>query len=134
MIDEFNRQTDFEYERIRDFIVLHYKASERYDSAFWRQCRDMPIPDSLVQKIELFKDAGLIFREHEELFTEVGWLQVLVGQGVEPQRYHPLADAVAEKDLAEYMATLEALIAREVAQMPTHEAFIAQNCAARTPA
>ena len=132
--DEFNRQADFEFERIRDFLILHYKATERDDTPFWRHCRDMAIPDTLAAKIELFRANGHIFREHEELFTEVGWLQVFVGQGVLPEGHHPLADDVEEKDLADYMETLELLIAREVRQMPSHMAFIRQNCAARAVA
>jgi tryptophan halogenase len=128
---EFNRQADYEFERIRDFLILHYKATERDDTPFWRHCRDMTIPDSLAAKINLFRANGHIFREHEELFTEVGWLQVFVGQGILPQSHHPLADDVEPQDLADYMETLELLIAREVKQMPSHNDFIAQHCAAK---
>jgi tryptophan halogenase len=124
-ITEYNRQSDFEYERIRDFLILHYKATERNDTPFWRHCANMAIPDTLASKIELFRSRGHIFREHEELFTEVGWLQVLVGQGIEPQDCHPLADGVEPEDLASFMETLELLIAREVRQMPTYKDFIA---------
>ena len=122
---EFNRQSDFEFERIRDFLVLHYKATERRDTPFWRHCANMAIPDTLAAKIELFRSRGHIFREHEELFTEVGWLQVLVGQGIIPQDCHPLADGVEPADLAAFMETLELLIAREVKQMPSYDDFIA---------
>jgi len=128
--DEFNRQSVFEFERIRDFLVLHYQANER-DGDFWRQCREMELPDTLANKLDVFRANGHIFREHEELFTEVGWLQVFVGQGVMPEAHHPLADTVGEADLASYMDTWEKLVAREVAQMPSHAEFIARNCAAQ---
>ena len=127
---EFNRQTDFEFERIRDFLILHYKATERDDTPFWRDRAAMPIPDTLAAKIDLFRSNGHIFREHEELFTEVGWLQVFAGQGILPAGHHPLADGVEEGDLAQYMETIELLIAREVSQMPSHGDFIARHCAA----
>ncbi len=127
---EFNRQSDFEFERIRDFLILHYKATQRDDTPFWRDRAAMPIPDTLSHKIELFRSGGHIFRENEELFTEVGWLQVLVGQGILPQTHHPLADGVDAGDLAQFMETLELLIAREVRQMPSYPDFISQNCAA----
>ncbi len=130
-VAEFNRQSEFEYKRIRDFIILHYKATERDDSEFWRQCRAMPIPDTLAAKIDLFRAGGHVVREHEELFTEVAWFQVMVGQGIMPAANHPLADQIPEGELAEYMTLLEAIIGREVAQMPSHEAFIAAHCAAR---
>ncbi len=126
---EFNRQSDFEYERIRDFLILHYKLNERPEP-FWQSCREMPIPDSLAHKMELFRANGHIVREQEELFTEVGWLQVLVGQGMMPAGYHPLVDAIPADDLGDYMETLELLIAREVRQMESHFDFIAANCAA----
>ena len=123
-VAEYNRQSDFEFERIRDFLVLHYKATERDDTPFWRHCAAMEIPDTLASKIELFRSRGHIFREHEELFTEVGWLQVLVGQGIVPQDCHPLADGVEPEDLASFMETLELLIAREVNQMPEYDDFL----------
>ncbi len=124
---EFNRQSDYEFDRIRDFIILHYKANER-EGAFWQYCRDMPVPDFLADKIALFRANGHIVREHEELFTEVGWLQVMAGQGIVPQGNHPIADTISKADLAEYMETLEKLIAREAAQMPSHGAFVADYC------
>lgn len=131
--EEFNRQSAFEFERIRDFLVLHYFANER-DGEFWRHCRDMELPDTLTHKLDLFRADGHIFREHEELFTEVGWLQVFVGQNIMSQNHHPLADTVKEEDLASYMDTWEKLIAREVAQMPSHADFIARHCAAQAVA
>lgn len=122
---EFNRQSDFEWERIRDFIILHFKATERRDTAYWRDRAAMPIPDTLAAKIELFRAQGLIFREHEELFTESGWLQVLVGQGIEPRRWHPLADGIGEAELAQYMAGITLMIDREVAEMESYDRFLA---------
>jgi len=122
---EFNRQSDFEYERIRDFIILHYKATARDDTPFWRQCRD-----TLAAKIDLWRGNGHIVREHEELFTEVGWLQVLAGQGIMPAGHHPLADAISTSDLGEFMDTIDKLNAREASQMQDHAAFVAQHCAA----
>ncbi len=130
---EFNRQSDFEYERIRDFLILHYKATARDDSAFWRHCRDMAVPETLSEKIELFRANGHIFREHEELFTEVGWLQVMVGQGIIPEGNHPIADAISDSDLSEYMETLALLNGREAAQMPSHADFVAQHCRSMIP-
>jgi tryptophan halogenase len=127
---EFNRQSDFEYERIRDFIMLHYKATARDDTPFWRACRDMAVPDTLAAKIELWRGNGHIVREHEELFTEVGWLQVLAGQGIVPDGHHPLADAISTADLGEFMDTIDKLNAREANQMQDHAAFVAQHCAA----
>jgi tryptophan halogenase len=123
---EFNRQSNFEFERIRDFLILHYRATERDDTPFWRHCAQMEIPATLAAKIEQFGARGHIFREHEELFTEVGWLQVLVGQGIIPQDCHPLADGVEPQDLAAFMETLELLIAREVRQMQSYDDFLAK--------
>jgi tryptophan halogenase len=130
---EYNRQTDFEMERVRDFLILHYALNQRPEP-FWQACRTMALPDTLTHKLELFAANGRIVREHEELFTEVGWLQVLIGQGAEPQSYHPLADAIEAGELAEYMRMIEALYAREADAMPRHEDFIARFCAAQNPA
>lgn len=123
---EYNRQTDFEIERIRDFIMLHYVLNERPEP-FWAEMRALELPDTLRAKLDLFAASGRITREHEELFTEVGWLQVMIGQGLLPEGYHPLAGAIPEQDLAEYMDTIEKLYAREVGQMPSHADFIARH-------
>lgn len=122
---EFNRQSDFEWERIRDFIILHFKATERRDTPYWRDRAEMDVPDTLAAKIDLFRAQGLIFREHEELFTELGWLQVLVGQAVEPLRWHPLADSLEPAELAQFIAGISLTIEREVAQMENYDAFLA---------
>lgn len=129
-IDEFNRQTDFEYERIRDFIILHYKATERDGTPFWRYCRDMEIPATLQRKMDLFAANGRIFREDEELFAEESWIQVLLGQGVIPCGYDPLVDIKSDAQTAQYLGNIESVIAKCVAVMPSHADFVAKTCPA----
>jgi tryptophan halogenase len=128
-IDEFNRQSDFEFERIRDFIILHYKATERTDSEFWNHCRTMPIPDTLAHKIELFKANGRVFRENAELFSEISWIEVMLGQHIVPHRYHPLVDALPEQKIADFLDNVRSTIQRCVEVMPTHADYVAQQCA-----
>jgi tryptophan halogenase len=128
-IDEYNRQLQYEYERSRDFIVLHYKATER-PGAFWQRCREMPVPDTLAHKMELFRSTGRVYREHEELFTESSWIQVLLGQDVLPERYHPMVDLLSDAELMQFVAGLKSLFQRAAEAMPTHEQFIAKHCAA----
>jgi tryptophan 7-halogenase len=130
-IDAFNTQATFQYERIRDFIILHYHANARDDSPFWKHCREMPVPDTLTEKMELYKSSGRIVRFNNELFTEVAWLQVMHGQGLRTEGYHPLADLIDEKETHEYLESVRDVISRCVELMPTHEQFIAQHCAAR---
>lgn len=127
--DAFNRQSDFEYERVRDFIILHYHANER-PGAFWAACRAMSIPDSLREKIDLFRANGRISRFNEELFTEVGWLQVMAGQGLVPTGYHPLADQANEGELLNFLKALRDDITRIVAAMPDHADYIRRYCQA----
>lgn len=129
-IAEFNRQTDFEYERTRDFIILHYKATKRDDTPFWRYCRDMDVPATLQRKIDLFRSNGRIFREDDELFAEVSWIQVLIGQGIIPQGYDPLADIKSNVQVAQYLSNIETVIAKCVEVMPTHADFVAKFCPA----
>jgi tryptophan halogenase len=126
---EYNRQTVLEYERIRDFIILHYKANDR-PHPFWRQCRDMDVPDTLAEKIDLFRAGGRIVRRDDELFTEAGWLQVLAGQEVIPESWHPLADQLGEADLSGFVAAVEQLAGTAASQMPMHADFIQRNCSA----
>ena len=125
-IDEFNKQTEFEFVSIRDFLILHYKATGRSDTEFWRMCSAMKIPDSLAERIELFKSHGRIFRNNDELFTDVGWLQVLIGQGVMPQKYHPLVDTVTDDQLEKYLSDLKQIFSREAASLSTHSDYLAK--------
>jgi len=129
-IAEFNRQTDFEYERIRDFIILHYKATERDDTPFWRHCRDMEVPDTLRRKIDLFAANGRVFREDDELFTEESWIQVFLGQGIIPRGYDPLADIRSDAQVAQFLGNIENVIGKCVDVMPAHADFVAKTCPA----
>lgn len=128
-IDAFNRQMDFEFNSVRDFIILHYKANNR-PGEFWRRCRDMAVPDSLKAKMELFTTNGRIVRFNEELFAELGWLQVMWGQGLRPKGYSPLADQLTTEQLAEFMAVAHRHAAHVASQMPFHQDYIASNCKA----
>ena len=130
LIAEYNRRVVFDYERIRDFIILHYHANQRDDSPFWKRCREMEIPDTLKTKIDIFKSTGKIYREQEELFVEIGWFQVMTGQNIIPDSYHSMADAISHEELKHFMADVETIVARTAANLPTHEEFIAARCAA----
>lgn len=128
-IDQYNREAAFEWESIRDFLILHYHANQR-DEAFWRQLAAMELPDSLARKLALFRANGRIVRVNEELFAEVGWLQVLIGQGVLPAGYHPLADQLSPAQLDEFLSLAARHAAHVAGKMPDHAAFIAAHCAA----
>jgi len=124
----YNAQTIFEWERVRDFIILHYHANTR-DEPFWRACADMNVPNTLTEKIELFRANGRISRFNEELFAETGWLQVLIGQGVVPHGYHPLAKMQSDGELSELLTLMRRALTKHVVDMPSHADFIAQHCA-----
>jgi tryptophan halogenase len=129
-VDEFNRQTDFEYERIRDFIILHYKATERDDTPFWRYCRDMEVPETLQRKMDLFRANGRVFREDDELFTEESWIQVFLGQGVIPKAYDPLVRVHSDEAIAAHLGNIRTVIGKCLAVMPSHAEFVARTCQA----
>ncbi|TPG56468.1 tryptophan halogenase family protein [Sphingomonas glacialis] len=127
-VAEFNDQQFADMEQIRDFLILHYKATNRRDSPFWRQCAAMEVPESLAQKIALFRETGRVFRRNEELFAENSWVQVMLGQGIEPAAYHPIADKLRDEELAKFLATLRDNVARTVAGLPAHADYVAQYC------
>ena len=129
-IAEYNALTTLEYERIRDFLILHYKLTERADSDFWNYCRTMEIPASLQRKIDLFASNGRIYRYEDELFAEVSWLQVMVGQRLMPRGHHPFADLLPEAEVAAYLSGVQQVIAKCAQAMPAHAEFIAKHCAA----
>lgn len=122
----FNQQSQDEFEAIRDFIILHYKVNQRNDSPFWRACQRMDIPDSLARKIDLFAKTGKVFRQQDELFTEIAWQQVLIGQGVVPLDHHPLVDSLSAEQLDDLMDNLKTLIDRSVNQLSSHDEFLQQ--------
>ena len=127
-VAEFNDQQFADMEQIRDFLILHYKATDRRDSAFWRQCAAMEIPDSLAQKVALFRETGRVFRRNEELFAENSWVQVMMGQGIVPQAHHPIADKLGDAELARFLATLRENVTRTVAGLPRHADYVAHYC------
>jgi len=129
--DEYNRQARFEYERIRDFIVLHYHLNQRTDSEYWKECAHMAIPETLQRKMDLYRAHGRVVRVDNELFSEVGWIQVFEGQNMPIDGYHPLADTQSEADIAEYLASVRDVIAQCVKVMPTHNDYVAKMCPAK---
>ncbi|MCZ8324506.1 MAG: tryptophan 7-halogenase [Sphingomonadaceae bacterium] len=130
-IAEFNDQQFTDMEQIRDFLILHYKVTERRDSPFWRHCAALPMPDSLEQKIELFRETGRVFRKNEELFVENSWVQVMMGQGIMPQSYHPIATRLRADELDKFLTMLRESVAKTVAGLPDHQTYIARYCAAQ---
>ncbi len=129
-IDEFNSQMNFEIENIRDFIVLHYHVTERTDSAFWRECRSMEIPDSLRHRIELFRQAGRVFKVPTELFGENSWVQVMLGQGLLPEQYHPIVNMMSDAELEAFLYGIHGSVRGLVSQLPGHQQFIDYYCRA----
>jgi tryptophan halogenase len=119
LVDRYNARLAFEFDRIRDFLVLHYHATERDDTDFWNQCRTMSIPDELQAKIDLFR--------------EISWIEVMLGQRIEPRAYHPLVDRVPDADIYRFLDGVAQTIERCVGAMPKHQAFIDRHCAATSP-
>ena len=129
-VAEFNDQQLTDMLQVRDFLILHYKATERRDSPFWRQCADMEIPDSLSQKIELFRETGRVFRKNEELFAENSWIQVMMGQGIMPQAYHPVATKLLDEELDQLLTGLRDNVDMTIASLPPHHEYITRYCGA----
>ena len=127
-VAEFNDQQMQDALQIRDFLILHYKATNRRDSEFWRYCASMPIPESLEQKIELFRETGRVFRKNEELFVENSWVQVMMGQGITPQSYHPIAKKLSDEELTRLLGTIRDMVAGTVKSLPEHSAYVSQYC------
>jgi tryptophan halogenase len=129
-IDEYNRQSRFHFERIRDFIILHYHANQREDSPFWKDCATMAVPQTLTEKLNLYRSRGRIVRFDNELFAEMGWLQVMQGQNLTTEGYNTLVDLQSEDATAEYLESVRTVIAKCVDVMPDHATYIARHCVA----
>jgi tryptophan 7-halogenase len=126
-IDEFNLQANQEIEHIRDFIILHYKVNNRSD-AYWSDAREMAVTPSLQHRIDLFRETGRVFRVPNELFAENSWIQVMLGQGIMPRTHHQTADLMGDTELAGFLNGISDNIARTVAQLPPHQAYVEQYC------
>jgi len=127
-IAEFNEQQHADMLQIRDFLILHYKATERRDSDFWRFCGSMEIPDTLAHKIELFRETGRVFRKNEELFAENSWVQVMMGQGIEPRSYHPVAEKLQDEELERLLKRVRDDVSRTVQSLPPHASYVERYC------
>ncbi|WP_268992446.1 tryptophan halogenase family protein [Sphingomonas sp. Leaf21] len=126
--DEFNRITDLEYDRIRDFLILHYHATTRDDSPFWNYVRTMPIPDSLAEKLDLWRRRARVVKYREGVFLDASWIAVYLGQGVVPGGWDPRADVASTSDLLRAVDGLRREIADEVAGRPDHRGFLERYC------
>ena len=124
-VDEFNRQSELEFEQIRDFIILHYHLNQK-DGQLWQQCRTMAIPASLQQKIDLFRATGGVFRHQDELFTEAAWCQVMLGQGIMPDDFNPFANSISDEDLHGFLHHMRLVIDNAVTKMPTQAQYLSQ--------
>jgi tryptophan halogenase len=128
--DEFNRLIDMEYDRVRDFLILHYHSTTRSDSEFWNHVRTMEVPDSLKEKLELFAESGRVAHYVNGPFLEASWLAVLLGQGATPKRWDPRADSLDPREVGAAMDRLRGAIVATAERMPDHASFIQQRNAA----
>jgi len=132
VIDEYNRQCAYEFERVRDFIILHYHANERTDSEFWIDRREMAVPDTLAERLTLFRDSGRFVDDAEDLFKESSWLQVMIGQRIRPESYHPMADVLSRDQLEEFLGGIRKLVRHRATQLPDHRDYLDRHCPAIT--
>ena len=133
-VDQYNEDVRNEVEQVRDFIILHYHATQRDDTPFWRECRTMDVPHTLKRRIEMFKQSAHAWQGEDEVFRVASWTQVMLGQGITPKHYHHYAKGMKEDDLKKLLNGMRTSIARTVDTLPSHEEFIAQYCNARTAA
>lgn len=127
-IDSFNERTLYEYERVRDFLVLHYNLTERDDSEFWRYCQNIERPETLNRKIEQFAGHGRILENGNDLFGTASWLAVMYGQGITPKYYDPITDQADPKKVNAVMEQIFSAISNGADSMPNHYDFIKDNC------
>ncbi|OUS67767.1 tryptophan halogenase [Pseudoalteromonas sp. A601] len=129
-INEYNKQLKSEIENIRDFIVLHYKVTDRTDSEFWQHCQSMEVPDTLAHKISLFKQTGRVFLDDGDIFRVDSWVQVMLGQGIMPKQHHLIASLMSDDELTRFLNSIKQQISQRVSQLPSHQAFLQQYCPA----
>lgn len=122
-IAHYNKTLIDEFERVRDFIILHYCTTARNDTPYWDRCRQIEMPEDLQERVELYRRTGRIFHRRHEVFVELSWFFVMHGMGLIPQSYDPLADASDWSKVQEVMREMRQKVASEVAAMPSHDSF-----------
>lgn len=132
-IDEYNARLDEELQHVRDFVVMHYHLSDRRDSPYWREIAEMEIPSTLRHRIDLFRETGTVFHVPGELFGENSWIQVMMGQGILPKRYHPTADVLSPDDLKRFLDGIRHNVLGNVQRMPAHMDYLRSYCPAPKP-
>lgn len=130
-IDEYNQQSIAELENIRDFIILHYHATSREDSEFWRYCKNMSVPDSLSHRLDLFRENALYYQGERELFRLDSWLHVMLGQGIMPKHYHSIFKTMSDAELVSHLTNTRTTIANTLSKIPNHQEFVNQYCKAQ---
>jgi tryptophan halogenase len=123
---EFNRSMVVEYERVRDFLILHYCATERTDTDFWNHCRTMSLPDSLQYKMAAFRERGVVVKYREGMFLEPSWLAVYYGQRIEPDRVSPLVEALPIDEVAARAEAMAVAFRGAAEAMPDHASYLRQ--------
>jgi len=126
--DEFNRLIDLEYDRIRDFLILHYHATKRSGQEFWDYVRTMQVPETLHEKIELFRRRGRIAKYREGVFLDASWIAVYIGQGVTPEGHDLRADVPQLDAIARGMEAVRSDIGAATQRMPDHRSYIESYC------
>jgi tryptophan halogenase len=134
LLEQFNRMAIVEYERIRDFVILHYNATTRDDAPLWRYCRSMSIPDTLSYKIRQFRESGRVVPYGGDLFATTSWLAVFMGQDIWPRRYDPLVEQYDVEEIRRNLREMSAAIRGTATMTPRHADYIARHCRAPQPA
>jgi tryptophan halogenase len=129
-IDRYNQTLIAETEYIRDFLILHYKATKRDDSPLWNYCRNMDIPERLEEKMKIYANSGRTFRQAGDLFNDTSWFAVLAGQCGQPHSYDPIAEKLSVEETRERLQRIRETILSSVDSMPSHRRFVADHCAA----
>ncbi|MEL7283583.1 MAG: tryptophan halogenase family protein [Pseudomonadota bacterium] len=127
-IDYYNQKTELEFEQVRDFLILHYCATQRTDSPFWDYVRTMPLPETLQQRIDIYKENGRLYRDNNELFSENSWFAVFEGQNIRPQRYHPVIDYMSDEMLDRRMNEVRRTMNKCLDAFEDHQTYLHKLC------
>ena len=131
VLDQYNREMLAEYTNVKDFLIAHYHVTEREDTPFWKRNKYMSIPDSLRARLDIFSQTGQAAVQQNELFKEASWFAILMGQGLVPKNYHPVADVISDDELKLRLSNVRIGVQNRVNGLIGHDQFIAQNCSAK---